>query len=158
MNQRFNIQHKVMNAREMTSALRILHLEDDPFDAQLIKSILENEGISCRICLVASHDDFIAALDREKFDIIVSDYSLPDFDGFRALALVKEKRPHIPFIFVTGEMGEEFVIEMLKSGATDYVMKNNIARLVPSVQRALRKTTERSERKKVRKSDNGMKL
>src|SRR5271169_3047379 len=123
----------------MTGFLRILHLEDDALD---------DEGIACKICLVSARNDFIAAVDNGGFDIILSDFSLPNFDGLSALAIVKERSPDIPFIFVTGKMGEELAIETLKNGATDYVLKTSIARLAPSLQRALREATERSERRK----------
>jgi len=132
----------------MTGFLRILHLEDDPLDAELVKSALDDEGIACKICLVSARNDFIAAVDNGGFDIILSDFSLPNFDGLSALAIVKERSPDIPFIFVTGIMGEELAIETLKNGATDYVLKTSIARLAPSLQRALREATERSERRK----------
>src|SRR5271169_623276 len=141
---------------KVTWSLRILHLEDDPLDAELVKSALEVEGTACNICRVVTRDDFIAAIDKGSFDIILSDYSLPSFDGLSALDIAKRRCPHIPFIFVTGKMGEELAIETLQNGATDYVLKTSIARLAPSVQRALREARERSERrtavKELRKS------
>jgi signal transduction histidine kinase len=132
----------------MTLPLRILHLEDDPLDSELVKSALEDEDVACDICRVDTRNDFIAAVADGEFDIILSDYSLPNFDGLSALAIVSERRLNIPFIFVTGKMGEELAIETLKKGATDYILKTSIARLVPSMQRALREAKERSERRK----------
>jgi signal transduction histidine kinase len=132
----------------MNFPLRILHLEDDPVDAAFVKATLEEEDIVCDILRLETRDDFIAAIKRSEFDIIFSDYLLPGFDGLSALAIVKEKCPGIPFIFISGNMGEELAIETLKSGATDYVMKNRISRLIPSVNRALQEATERSERRK----------
>lgn len=132
----------------MSDPLRILHLEDDPVDAEFIKSTLEEEGITCDIMRVETRDDFIDAADRCEFDLVFSDYLLPGFDGLSALAIAKEKCPGKPFIFISGNMGEELAIETLTSGATDYVMKNRIARLIPSVCRALQEATERAERRK----------
>ncbi len=131
----------------MTSPLRVLHLEDDPLDAELIRSALDEEGVDFDICRIMTRDDFVVALESNGFDIILSDYSLPNFDGLSALAIAKERFPDIPFIFVSGRMGEEFAIETLKNGATDYVLKANVARLAPSVRRALREAIERSELK-----------
>ena len=132
----------------MKSSLRILHLDDDPFDAELIKSTLEGEGIDCKIIRVETRSHFVAAVERGGFDIIFADYSLPGFDGISALAIAKIRCPSMPFIFISGAMGEELAIETLKSGATDYVLKSRISRLVPSVRRALNEAKERSERRK----------
>ncbi|HET6516510.1 MAG TPA: histidine kinase, partial [Thermodesulfovibrionales bacterium] len=132
----------------MKSLLSVLHLEDNPFDAEFVKSTLEEEGIACDMCRVETRADFIAVIDKGNLDIIFADYSLPSFDGLSALAIATDKCPDIPFIFVTGNMGEELAIETLKSGATDYVLKNGLSRLLPSVRRALREATERIKRKK----------
>lgn len=128
--------------------LRILHLEDDPDDAEVIRLTLKAEGIACSVVRVETKDDFIAALKQGGFDLIFADHSLPQFDGLSALAIAQEKFPDIPFIFVTGTLGEDLAIETLKSGATDYVLKHRMQRLGPSVLRALREATERSERKR----------
>jgi PAS domain S-box-containing protein len=132
----------------MNKPLRILHLEDNPLDAELIKEILENEELPCHITRVETREDFVAALAATNFDIVLSDYSLPTFDGLSAMAIVRQHYPAIPFLIVTGTMGEEVVIETLKSGATDYVLKQRLSRLMPSVQRALREAEERTERKR----------
>jgi DNA-binding NtrC family response regulator len=132
----------------MQSPLRILHLEDDPLDAELVKSTLDGDGIACKITRVKTRKHFVAAIERGGFDIIFADYSLPDFDGISALAIARIRRPSIPFIFISGAMGEELAIETLKSGATDYVLKNRLSRLIPSVHRALNEAEERSERRK----------
>jgi signal transduction histidine kinase len=89
---------------------------------------------------------FIRELDRLAPDLILSDFALPSFDGYAALALAQQHRPAAPFIFVTGTLGEEVAIETLKKGATDYVLKHRLARLVPSVHRALREAHVRAER------------
>jgi len=132
----------------VNSSLRILYLEDEPLDAELVRSALEVEGIACDIFRVETSDDFIEAIDSGGFDIIFADHSLPGFDGLSALAIAKERCPNMPFIFITGTMGEELAIETLKSGATDYVLKDRISRLAPSVRRALEEATEKFERRK----------
>jgi len=137
-----------LHRKQMTFPLRILLLEDDPLDAEIISTTLERDGITCDILRVETRDDFIAAIDRCDFDLILSDYKLPDFDGLSALAIAKERCSGIPFILISGIMGEEFAIETLKSGATDYVLKNRIQRLVPAVRRALQERAERKKRLK----------
>jgi signal transduction histidine kinase len=132
----------------LISPLKILLLEDDPLDAKLIKATLKEAGIPFDIIRVQTRDDFIATIERREFDIVFADYQLPGFDGLSALAIAKAKCPGVPFIFVSGKIGEELAIDTLTSGATDYVMKSSLSRLVPSVQRALREATERSERAK----------
>lgn len=132
----------------MPHTLKILHLEDNPQDAEIIKATLDEEGIACDVLRVDSREDFAAALDNCAFDLVFSDYQLPNFDGLSALAIVKDRCPGIPFILISGIMGEEHAIETLKSGATDYVLKHRISRLVPSVLRALQEKTERAGRRK----------
>jgi PAS domain S-box-containing protein len=136
----------------MNSKLRILHLEDNRKDSELIQSTLIGEGIDCNIVCVETRDDFIYNLEDCEFDMILADYTLPSFDGLSALKIAQEKCPFIPFVFVTGTMGEEKAIEILKSGATDYVLKNNLSRLVPSVMRALREMEEIKERKRAKEA------
>jgi PAS domain S-box-containing protein len=128
------------------SPLRILYLEDDPQDAELVQAMLEAEGVVCLVTRVETQADFLASLDQDRFDLILADYSLPSFDGISALKLAVDRRPELPFIFVSGKMGEEVAIEALKIGATDYVLKTRLSRILPSVQRALREGHERAER------------
>jgi len=127
----------------MKSELRILHLEDNPDDAELIEMLLTGQGIGCEIERVETRADFIAALERGEFDLILSDFSLPSFDGLSALELAREKRPEIPFLFVSGTLGEEVAVDALKSGATDYVLKERLPRLGPAVNRAIADAKER---------------
>ena len=129
----------------MKSKLRILYLEDDPTDAELLQETLEADAISCQVTRVETETDFIASLKRGDFDLILADYTLPSFDGLSALKIAQQSWPHVPFIFVSGTLGEEVAIEALKIGATDYVFKTRLSRIVPSVQRALREAVERSE-------------
>jgi PAS domain S-box-containing protein len=132
----------------VTSPLRILLLEDDASDAELVQELLA-EHIACEVTRVQTRDEFVAALGDTGIDLILADYKLPAFDGISALHLARSKRPDVPFIFVSGTVGEDVAIEALKIGATDYVLKQRLARLVPSVQRALREAQERAERRKV---------
>jgi PAS domain S-box-containing protein len=129
----------------MSSPLRILHLEDDPGDAELIKETLEAEGISCQVTCVEAEAPFVAWLEEGVFELIFADYTLPNFDGLSAVKIAHQIRPLVPFIFVSGTMDEEIAIETLKIGATDYVFKTRLSRLVPSVRRALREAAERAE-------------
>jgi len=128
----------------MKSPLRILHLEDDPRDADLVQETLAADGISCSVERVETEEDFIASLKRGGFDLILADYTLPSFDGISAFKIARQDWPRMPFIFVSGTLGEEVAIEALKIGATDYVFKPRLSRIVPSVRRALREAEERT--------------
>ena len=127
--------------------IKILHIEDDLNDVELIRSLIVAEGIECEVTAVDTEDDFILALNRQTPDIILADYSLPLFDGLRALHLVKKINPHIPLIFVSGQMGETTAIESLKYGATDYVLKTGLNRLGPAILRALHEKEEHTRRR-----------
>jgi len=132
----------------MDKELRILILEDAPVDAELEEHELRKAGLIFTSKVVDTRENFLKALDEFLPDLILSDYELPAFDGLAALRIAKEKCPDVPFILVSGKLGEEFAIENLKEGATDYVLKNNLKRLVPSVKRALKEAKERTERKR----------
>jgi two-component system, cell cycle sensor histidine kinase and response regulator CckA len=132
----------------MNSSLRILHLEDDPHDSEIVESLLAGEGIACELIRVASRDQFRAAIEQESFDLILADYALPAFDGISALAIATSQRPAVPFILLSGTAGEELAAESVKSGATDYVLKDRLSRLVPSIRRALREAEERGKRQR----------
>jgi PAS domain S-box-containing protein len=136
----------------MRCPLRILSIEDDPKDAELIQSLLETEDIACEVTRVDTQAALVASLEQGGIDLILADYSLPSFDGISALKLATKACPDVPFIFVSGTLGEEVAIEALKIGATDYVLKTRLSRLVPSVLRALREATERTERKRAEES------
>jgi CheY-like chemotaxis protein len=131
----------------VTFPLRILLLEDDATDAALIQELLEADHFVCEATRVQTRAEFLAALENGGIDLILADYQLPSFDGLSAFKLAQTARPNVPFIFVSGRIGEEVAIEALKIGATDYVLKTRLSRLVPSVQRALREAHERAERK-----------
>ena len=131
----------------MKSPLHILHLEDDPNDAALVQSTLEAGGITCATHCVQNRDAFVAALEHGGIDLILSDFSLPAFDGFSALELARARCPDVPFILVSGILGEEPAIDSLRHGATDYVLKQRLSRLVPAVHRAMQEVKERVKRK-----------
>jgi two-component system sensor histidine kinase UhpB len=124
--------------------LRILHLEDDSKDAELIYARLAQEGIACATTRVQSRAEFVAALEGEPHDVVLADFALPGFNGLSALSLMKKKWPDVPFILVSGTVGEEKAIESIKKGATDYVLKDRLARLVPSVRRAIAEVEHRA--------------
>jgi signal transduction histidine kinase/FixJ family two-component response regulator len=136
----------------VNSLLHILHLEDDPRDAELVQAMLETEGFACHVTRVQTQAEFCASLERDGFNLILADYTLPSFDGISALKIAAQRRPEVPFIFVSGTLGEEVAVEALNIGATDYVLKTRLSRLVPSVLRALREATERAERRRAEES------
>ncbi len=130
----------------MNRPLRILSLEDDPHDTDLIREVLESEDVACEITRVDTEPRFLGALEACTIDLILADYTLPAFDGISALKLALQVCPDVPFIFVSGTLGEEVAIEALKIGATDYVLKTRLSRLATSVHRAMREAHERAER------------
>ena len=129
-------------------SLRILLLEDDARDAELIQGLLEADQFVCDVTWVQTRAEFLTALANNELDLILADYRLPSFDGISALKLASSARPDLPFIFVSGTLGEELAIEALKMGATDYILKTGLSRLAPSVRRALRDSGDRAERRK----------
>ncbi|MBP1762622.1 MAG: transcriptional regulator, domain linked with LysR-type domain [Firmicutes bacterium] len=132
----------------MNKTLRILILEDMAADAELMEDELNQAGLDFVSKRVATKADFVKQMDEYMPDLILSDYSLPGFSGKSALNIVLNQYPDIPFIFVSGALGEELAVELMKKGATDYVLKDNLLRLAPSVNRALNELNLRSERKK----------
>ncbi|MEH2138736.1 response regulator [Nostoc sp.] len=128
------------------TGLRFVLLEDNPLDAEVIGVTLTDGGVDCELLRVETRAEFVKALETNAFDLILADYTLPGFDGISALKIAQKLCPDTPFIFVSGSMGEELVIEALKLGATDYVLKRNLGRLVPCVQRALREAQEKRDR------------
>lgn len=133
----------------MAGILRILLLEDSSIDAELIEAQLENLQETFALTRVASRAAYHAALAQEPFDLILADFSLPDFDGMAALDLAILSAPDAPFIFVSGVLGEDAAIEAFRKGATDYVLKQRLARLPAAVRRALNEARERTERRRV---------
>lgn len=131
-----------------SSKLRILLLEDNVSHAEIVEHVLRDGGLDFVLTRVETRDAFEDQLQHNAPDLVLSDYALPSFDGYTALSIAKEKLPEVPFIFVTGTMGEEVAIETLKNGATDYVLKTRLGRLVPSVRRALSEAEARRERRR----------
>ena len=132
---------------QMSKPLHILHLEDDPDFAELVRTLLQQDDLDAELKRVAGRADFEAALDSEKFDVILSDFRLPPFTGLEALAFVRKEHPDVPFILVSGTIGEHAAIESLKAGATDYVLKHNPERLASAVRRAVQEAGERAKRR-----------
>jgi signal transduction histidine kinase len=130
-------------------SLRILHLEDSPADAFLVQTLLKRAGIPCEMEVVQTREAFVSALSENRIDLVLSDHSLPSFDSMAALDIVSKIRPGLPFIIVSGTMGEEWAVHALKNGATDYVLKERPARLVPAIRRAMREVEETTERKRL---------
>ena len=124
---------------------RILCLEDNPHDRELLEKMLSEEGISCGFVYATTRQEFESALVQDPFDLIISDFSLPGYDGMSALATARRVQMETPFIFVSGTIGEDRAIDSLKNGATDYVLKHRLMRLIPAVDRALREADERAE-------------
>jgi PAS domain S-box-containing protein len=131
----------------MGEDLKILILEDVPFDAELINRELEKSGMKFSSIRVEEEEDYLRELETFKPDVILADHSLPHFDGLSALEIAKNKSPDVPFIFVSGKMGEDFAIEALKCGATDYVLKGSLSKIVLAVNRALEEVKEHYKRK-----------
>lgn len=131
----------------MKASLRILHLEDNPFDAEIVSATLAEDNIDCELTCVETREQFVTAIETKCFDLILADCTLPSFDGMTALAIAREICPETPFIFISGWLGEEVAIETLKSGATDYVLKNRMSRLCPSVRRAMQEVEQKKERR-----------
>jgi diguanylate cyclase (GGDEF)-like protein len=119
-------------------------LEDNRDDQELIRHLLSKAGMICSITTAESQAEFMSSVEESNWDLILADYSLPTFDGYRALAIAKQKCPATPFIFVTGTLGEDIAVETIKNGATDYVLKQKLTRLSTAIRRALNEAAERN--------------
>src|ERR1035438_4724975 len=135
----------------MNKPLRILMLEDQPADAELVTSELRKAALEFVAKTVATEKEFLAELRNFAPQLILADYSLPGYDGLSALAAAQKQCPETPFIFVSGSLGEEKAIDTLHQGATDYVLKQRLARLGPAVRRALREREEMRKREQAEK-------
>jgi PAS domain S-box-containing protein len=129
-------------------ALFILLLEDSELDARLIRARLEEAELDFHLDRVDSREDFLRALARGSYDLILSDYNVPAFDGLSALHAARRFQPEIPFLFVSGALGEDRAIDLLRRGATDYILKDRLERLVPSLERALREAQGEQRRRR----------
>ena len=133
----------------MTStALRVLLLEDVPMDAELIEYELERANIGCELRRVDARDAFVSALAEFRPDVILSDFTLPQFDGMRAMELARAWAATVPFIIVTGSINEETAVQCMKAGATDYLLKSNLARIGPALLSALERERERGKQER----------
>ena len=131
-----------------SGSIRVLIAEDSRADAELNLRELKRAGLAVEHRIVDSEREFARELDEFSPDIIVSDFTMPKFDGMAALALAHEKAPDTPFIFVSGTIGEEYAIRALRNGAIDYVLKGNLLRLPAAVERALHDAKDRRARRK----------
>lgn len=129
--------------------VRIIHLEDNLLDRELVAALLETHGIACDIVYAENRETFRVALEGEEADLIISDFSLPGYDGGKALEVARQLRSEVPFIFFSGTLGEEAAVESLKKGATDYVLKQRPERLMVAVRRALQEAAARTARQRV---------
>ncbi|MFA7619202.1 MAG: response regulator [Thiohalomonadaceae bacterium] len=132
---------------DTAKSLKILLLEDTPSDAALVEYELRSAGLSFTTLRVESRDQFTRALVEFAPDLILADFKLPAFDGLSALEIASARGDDVPFIFVTGAMGEEVAIESLRRGATDYVLKDHLSKLAPAVERALQEAQARRQRR-----------
>jgi PAS domain S-box-containing protein len=132
----------------MTRRLRVLHLEDSPRDAELVRQRLESDGVSCDIRLTTGKATFETALAGEPFDLIISDYNLPGYDGLAALKQAQAAQPDVPVILISGTVSEEEAVKVLRVGATDYLIKNRLDRLAPAVLRAIEEAETRRTRRR----------
>ncbi len=132
----------------MSEPVQVVVVEDDNTDAMLISKHLTRAGLKCALHRVETESEFIEALERVKPDVILSDYTMPKFDGTRALDIAIERAPHTPFVFVSATIGEQRAIDALKHGATDYILKSNLMRLAAAVQRALREASLQSAQRR----------
>jgi len=130
----------------MVEEIRVLILEDVPLDAELIEIQLKREGLEFKSKIVDNEEMYRKVIAEFKPSIILADHSLPQFDGITAMNIAGEISPSTPFIFVSGKIGEDFAVEMLKEGATDYVLKNNLSKLPHAVTRALEEAKEKMEK------------
>lgn len=127
--------------------LRVLHLEDSPSDSELAREQLEGENIPTLFVRLETRQEYRTALLAGDADLIIADFQLPAFDGISAFLMAQEICPEVPFIMLTGKLGEEYAIDTLKLGVTDYVLKQSLTRLAPAVHRALVQRREREQRR-----------
>lgn len=146
MNARMAAEASVPSPAAGPLELRVLLVEDDPLDARLALDALHGDGITVEHRVVEHREDFLAALAGFHPDIVLSDVSLPGFSGYEALRLLRGRDRHLPFVFVSGTIGEGTAIEALRAGATDYILKSHSARLPVAVRRAVAEAEERRAR------------
>jgi PAS domain S-box-containing protein len=136
----------------MNDPVLILYLEDNPRDADLVRDKLQQVGMAFELLVASDRAEYEAALAQKRFDLILSDYTLPNYDGMAALALARVVQPDVPFILISGTLGDEQAVDSVLRGATDYVLKQRLDRLAPAVLRALTEAEERRKRREAEKS------
>ena len=132
----------------MATTLQLLMVEDSDDDAQLVLVKLRRAGYNIEFIRVDNEPELRAALETKNWQIVVSDYAMPGFSGLKALQILRESDQDTPFILVSGTVGEEIAVEAMRCGANDYIMKDNLARLVPAIERELRECRERADRRR----------
>lgn len=137
-----------MQAYNHTIPLRVLIIEDNQDDTMILVDVLEEGGYSVHWQQVENETQMLAALEH-PWDIVFSDFTMPGFSGSRALDILREKDPDIPFVFVSGTLGEEAAVQAMKAGAQDYVIKGQLVRVLPTVERELRDVEQRRERRQI---------
>ncbi len=133
----------------MIEPIRILILEDNPADYELVEHAIRKAGLDVAVRRAENREQFVQSLDEFDPHLVISDFHLPSFDAFSALQIVRATRPMLPFILCTGTLGDEVAVEIIKGGATDYVLKTRLARLAPAVNRAMQEVEDRLERERV---------
>ncbi|MCG8569807.1 MAG: response regulator, partial [Spirochaetes bacterium] len=131
----------------MTKLLKVLILEDNPDDLNLVLYQLKKADYHPEFHCVESAEDMVTALQKEQWDIILADYNMPQFTALDALEILQDKQLDIPFIIISGNIGEELAVNAMKQGASDYLMKDNLTRLVPAIERELTEASIRYERR-----------
>jgi len=131
----------------MRDNIKILIVEDNPNDVDLLQHELKKSGLNFSYEVVQTENEFIAALDNFEPEIILSDYSLPSFDGLTAFHIKQKKSSHIPFIIISGSLGEENAVELIINGVTDYVLKDKLFSIAPKIKRAIKESNEIKEKK-----------
>ncbi len=131
---------------QMATRLRLLLVEDSPHDATLVVDALQQGGYEVATERVWSSERLVDALEHDAWDLVIADYTMPGFSGTAALALVREHDPDLPFIFVSGTIGEETAVAAMRNGAQDYIVKGGLLRLAPAVERELREAVMRRDR------------
>lgn len=132
-----------------TGQIRILYLEDSTLDADLVRCVMEQGGLQCDITVIPSKSSFETSLAQQQFELILCDHGIPGYDGFSALGCAQKIQPLTPVIMLSGMFDDAQAVESLKNGATDYILKQRLARLVPAIRRALFEAEERAEKKKL---------
>src|SRR5207302_5274270 len=135
-------------AQANTLVIRLLLTEDNPADAEMELRELKRAGLRIAHRVADTEQGFVSALREFSPDVILSDFSMPGFDGMAALALARDLAPDTPFVFVSGTLGEDYAIRALRNGATDYVLKTNLVRLPPTIERAVSEAAARAERRR----------